>query len=240
MRIWRFRTLALVVAAALASGTARADHTARHITLSAITNEQTHAAAITILREAYHRIGWSATFDLLPASRALAEADYGSTDGDVARIAGTEDAFPNLVRVPTPIILFQAAAFTKTVGRDIRAWSDLGGLMVGIIRGIRYSMIGTEGMDRVIADDMSHLFRLLDQGRIDVAIAVVRAGIIEAAENFPDRGIHIAGSPIYSAPLYHFLNRRRAELVPSLDAAIRAMKADGSLERLYNRSFAPE
>jgi len=207
------------------------------VTLSAIANEQTHAAAVLILREAYRGIGHTITFELLPARRALSEANSGATDGDVARISGTEKKFPNLIPVPTPIIMFQAGAFTKTVTKNIAHWSDLKGLTVGIIRGIRYSKIGTEGMDRVVAKDMTHLFRLLDRNRVQVAITVVRAGEIEAAENFPNSGIHLLGKPFYTAPLYHFVHRKNAQLVPLLDAEIKKMSENGLLQELYNRSF---
>lgn len=233
----RMFSLVFFVAAVSFSGFAHADGKPRHVTLSAISNEQTHAAGIVILREAYRRIGYTVTFDLLPGKRSLMHANAGTSDGDVARIAGTEKEFPNLVPVPTPIILFQGAAFTKTVTRNIENWNDLKGLTVGIIRGIRYSDTGTKGMDRLIAHDMTHLFRLLDRDRVQVAVATVRAGESEVALNFPDSGIHIIGAPVYTAPLYHFVHKKNVNLVPLLDAAIRNMKKNGLLEQLFIRSL---
>jgi len=216
---------------------ALSDDTNKTIMLSAIENEQTHSAAIEILREAYKRIGYSVTFELLPAKRSLTQANTGKTDGDVARISGTEKKFTNLIPVPTPIILFQGGVFTKEVKKKIKKWDDLNGLMVGIIRGIRYSEIGTRGMDRITAKDMTHLFKLLDTGRIDVAVAVIRAGKNELSNNFKGSKIHLIGKPIFKAPLYHFINKKESDLVPILDKAIQDMRNEGMLEKIYDRSL---
>ncbi len=152
--------------------------------ITAIQNEQTHATAKEVLREAYRRIGYNVRFETFPGQRSIVMANNGESDGDVARIAGTEKEFPNLIPVPTPVILFKGMVFTKNITREIKTWKDLEGLNVGIIRGIRYSEIGTRGLSRYYAEDMTHLFRLLDQDRIQVAIAVSMAGKIEISKNF--------------------------------------------------------
>ena len=172
--------------------------------ISAIVNEQTHAIAKVVLKEAYKRIGYEVTFDDLPGQRALEWANKGLTDGDVARIAGTEDKFPNLIRVKVPVIHFKGVAFTKSIDRPISRWEDLRGLRIGVVRGIRYSTIGTKGMDPYFANDMTHLFTMLDKDRIEVAVAVLDAGKIEIEKNFKNSGIHVVGSPLYSAPLVSF------------------------------------
>jgi len=229
--------LILSVLSILLSHPAQADDPTKHITLSAIDNEQTHTATILILREAYHRIGYTVTFELLPGKRALILANSGETDGDVARIKGTESKFQNLLPVPTPIIQFKGGVFTKRVSKQINSWSDLQGLSIGIIRGIRYSELGTKGMDRTIAHDMSHLFTLLDRNRIDVAIAVIRAGELEISENFPNSGIHLLGKPVFVAPLFHFLHKKNAQLIPLLNATFQDMSTSGILGDLYEHSF---
>ena len=76
------------------------------VVVSGIQNEQTHAMAKEVLREAYRRIGYDIRFEFLPGKRSLEYANKGLTDGDVARIAGTEKKYPNLIPVPTPIIFW--------------------------------------------------------------------------------------------------------------------------------------
>ena len=208
----------------------------RTVTISAIANEQTHAIAKDVLREVYHRIGYEVLFDDLPGQRALAWANNGLTDGDVARIDGTEKKYPNLIRITPPIIFFEGVVFSKTVTRRISRWEDLKGLRIGVIRGIRYSTIGTRDMDPFFADDMTHLFRILDKDRIEVAVAVLDAGAIEIKRNFRDSTIHVIGEPLYSAPLYHFVNVRNKDLVGKLEKVLSELTASGEIERLREQA----
>lgn len=172
---------------------------AKTLKISAIENEQTHAIAKQVLREVYQRLGYRAAFEELPGQRALEWANSGLTDGDVARIAGTEEKYPNLIRVNVPVIHFKGVAFAKRIDRRVDRWEDLKGLGIGVVRGIRYSTIGTEGMTPIFANDMTHLFTILDRGRIEVAVAVLDAGRIEIAKNFKNSGIHVIGAPLFSA-----------------------------------------
>lgn len=205
---------------------------ARTVMISAIANEQTHAIAKHVMREVYRRMGYKASFDDLPGQRALEWANKGLTDGDVARIEGTAKKYPNLIRVKIPVVYFQGVAFTKTVRKQIDHWEDLRGLRTGAVRGIRYSTIGTQGTDPFFANDMTHLFTILDKGRIEVAVAVLDAGRIEIEKNFKDSGIHVTGSPLFSAPLYHFVNVKNRDLVPKLEGILSKMTASGEIEQL--------
>ena len=110
-------------------------------------------------------------------------------------------------------------------------------LRVGIIRVIRYAEIGTAAAPIYQADDMTHLFKLLDSGRIEVAIAVRNAGIIELQKSFKDSGIKIIGKPLHSAPLFHFLHRKNKHLIAKLDRVLQEMRNSGELETLVDKTF---
>ena len=207
------------------------------LTISAIENEHTHAIAKEVLREAYRKLGYTVRFAYLPGLRALEWANAGETDGDVARIAGTEKKFPNLIPIEVPVIHFKGTAFTKSVEKDINAWNDLKGLRIGIIRGIRYAEINTKDMEPARANDMTHLFTLLDRGRIDIAVAVLEAGLIEAHNNFKNSGIYVIGSPLYSAPLYHFVNVKHQDLVNDLSKVLNDMKQTGEIEEIQTKTL---
>ena len=207
------------------------------IVISAILNEQTIDIAKEVLERAYGKIGYHVKFNDLPGQRALEWANNGLTDGDVARIKGTEQKYPNLIPVPTPVIYFQGVAFVKTINNNIEAWSDLKGLRIGIVRGIRYSEIGTKGMDPFHANDMQHLFTLLDLGRIQVAVAALDSGKIEIERHFKDSGIHPTGSPLFSSPLYHFLNKRNKNLVERIDRVLMEMARTGETDQLWRQAF---
>ena len=209
----------------------------RSVCITAIQNEQTHAMASEVVREAYRRIGYKARFVSFPGRRSLEMANTGESDGDVARIAGTDKAFPNLIPVPTPVIWFKGIVFTKHVTREISSWDDLNGLRVGVIRGIRYAIIGTEGLNPYFAEDMTHLFRLLEQDRIQVAVTVLDAANVEIHKNFRNSGIHMAGKPLYSAPLYHFVNKKNQHLIPDLNQALQTMTRQGDIDKILDNAL---
>ena len=215
-----------------------ADHheTGRCVTISTIINEQTHAMVKWVLKAAYEQIGYKVVFDDLPAIRALEWANDGITDGDAARIVGTEQAYPNLIPVVTPVLYFRGATFAKKPVRKIATWDDLADFRVGIVRGIRYAEIGTEGMEPFPANGMTHLFSLLANDRIDVAVAVLNAGTVEIEKHFKNRGIHPVGTPLFSASLYHFVHVSRRDLVEPLNRVLLTMTKNGDLEGLWEQA----
>ena len=221
-------TIIFFIAAFFLSSIARSNDETCQVLLSAIEHERTHDAASIVVREAYRRIGCSVEFKWLPAKRALYEANLGHTGGDVARIRGTEGIHTNLVPVPTPVIFFKGVVFTKTVTRKVKEWSDLKGLLVGIVRGVRYSELGATSLDPVRVNDTHQLFRMLKHGMIDVAVAVLRSGEFELENDFLDSGIHVLGEPVFQAPLYHFVNKKFEHLVPRLNSAILEMRKSGA------------
>jgi ABC-type amino acid transport substrate-binding protein len=207
------------------------------IVISAIENEQTHELAKEVVREAYERIGLSVVFDDLPARRALIWANSGKTDGDLARIDGTEKKFPGLIKIPTPVTAFKGVVFTRKIKQHISSWEDLKGLSIGVITGIRYSEIGTKDLNPVFATDMPHLFKLLAKDRIDVAIAVGDAGRIEIHRNFKEDKIHIIGRPVFEAPLFHFVNEKNKDLAPRLGAVLREMMENGEIQSIHEKAL---
>lgn len=232
-----FRHFVLVFVLTATAWALPASSTAKSAVISVIANEPTHELAKPVVREAYRRIGYTVTFDPLPARRALEWANDGVTDGDLARIAGTEKQFPNLIKISPPVSHFRGVAFATNVVRPISGWKDLKGLSIGIVRGIRYSEIGTEGMNPISTNDMTHLFKLLKLGRIDVAVAVLDAGRIEIRRNYPDAGIRPIGDPLHAAPLYHYIHVKNGHLVQKLEAALREMEADGEIEALREKAL---
>jgi uncharacterized protein (TIGR02285 family) len=207
------------------------------VTISMINRDGTHAMVEEVLTEAYKRIGYKAQFKLLPGKRSLEEANQGKTDGDTARITGTEKDFPNLIQIPTPLVNFQANVFTLSVKKEIKDWSDLKGLRIGVVRGVRYATKGTEGMNPFFAENVAHLFQLLMDNRIDVAVTGWRQGEINIRRSFGTSGIHPIGEPLLSAHLYHYVHKKNKDLVLPLDKVLTEMAAEGEIDMIVDRAF---
>lgn len=209
----------------------------KQLEISSIENEQTHELSKQVVRVAYQHIGYDVIFADLPARRALEWANAGKTDGDLARIDGTEQKYTNLIKLSTPVTEFEGVAFTKKIKKNIQSWKDLTGLSVGIIGGIRYSDIGTKGLDRIEAKDMTQLFTLLLNDHIDVAIAVRDAGLVEIHRHFAESGIYIIGLPLYSAKLFHFIHKKNIALIPQLEATLKIMMDSGEIKAIREKTL---
>ena len=57
-----------------------------------------------ILEEAYKRIGIKAIIKLVPGERALQMSGEGVVDGEAARFPGVMKNYPNLLKIPVPIL----------------------------------------------------------------------------------------------------------------------------------------
>lgn len=183
-----------------------------------------------IMREAYRRLGIELRSELLPRERALMSADSGETDGDLIRAAGIDARYINLVRVPEPVITFDAVAFTAGLKFTVDGWDSLRPYSLCIMRGMKIAEQGTEGMQRLIANTTDQAVLMLSAGRCQVAVLGHQVWLdIERLQAGPLRALD---PPIASVPLYHYVHRRHAELVPRLADALRAMRNDGAFAAL--------
>jgi polar amino acid transport system substrate-binding protein len=216
----------LLVVGLLAPGGVRAEA----LVLSQIEKDPQVALSLEVVREAYRRLGIVIATKPLPNERALVAADAGETGGDLIRIAGLESRYPNLIRVPEPVLFFDSIAFTTGLRFPVSGWDSLRPYHLCVLRGNKLAELGTEGMSRDIAPTIETMGRMVVAGRCQVAVMgrlvwleIDRLGLKPLISLEP---------PVQSVPLYHYVHRRHADLVPKLAEALRQMRADGTSARL--------
>lgn len=232
----RFLAAVVVSALCLLAGTAAAD--ARTVLVLNDTNgppfttPDRRGFLDLVAGEAFRRVGVELRLTKRPPERALLDADAGVIDGDLTRIEGIGAYYPNLVRVPEKLVDWQFSAFAREAGIPAR-WPALRHYRVGFLRGWKiYQAQWPEGERALLADDAEQLFRLLDLGRIDVALHerwlgeahIRRMGLAD---------VHPIEPPLATREMFLYLHRRHAHLVPGLVDALRAIKREGLYERLY-------
>jgi polar amino acid transport system substrate-binding protein len=191
-----------------------------------------------IAMEAFRRVGVELRLVKLPAERALLLANDGLQDGDLTRIAGLEEQYPNLVRVPEKLIDWDFAAFSKdaSIPADFEA---IRRRSAGLIKGWKIYEQNMAGAVHVTTvDDPEQLFRLLDRDRIDVALYVRWMGLA-LIQKQSLKNIRLLEPPLASRAMYVYLNKRHAELVPKLAEAMRALKREGFYRRIYHEKLLP-
>jgi polar amino acid transport system substrate-binding protein len=191
-----------------------------------------------IAREAFGRLGLGVEVTALPGERALINANAGLDDGDLLRIPGLEQEYPNLVRVPEKVMDFEFVAYTRDPAIRIQSIADLKPYTVAYATGWKfYEASVTEAADITRVRDLPELFLLLKAGRVEVVLAdrwqgrwAARAVGVEVILQQP---------PFRVSDMYIYLHRRHAALVPQLAEALAAMKADGSFQRIADESLKP-
>jgi polar amino acid transport system substrate-binding protein len=196
-----------------------------------------HSGFIDVVAgEAFRRVGVELRLIKLPAERGLINANEGSEDGDLVRIAGLEKLYPNLIRVPEKLVDWEFAAFSKD--KTIPStWSALQQHDVGLIKGWKIYEKAFAGSERVsAADDPAQLFQLLKINRIEVALYERRLGLaLMKQQGLKD--MHPLAPPLDTREMFIYLHRRHAPLAPKLAEALRAMKREGVYQRVYNEKL---
>ncbi len=185
-----------------------------------------------IVTEAFRRIGREVKLVQLPSERALQNADQGIDDGNYVRIAGLSALYPNLLMVPEPMSEFAFTAFTRDPGLKSADWDDLRQRRTAIVIGWKIAeryLDGAPSLTRV--RDEESLFNLLDKGRVEVVVSSLHSGtaIVRARGH---AGVRAILPPLSVQPMYLYMNKKHAALVPRLTEALRDMRRDGTLQRL--------
>lgn len=190
-----------------------------------------------VATEAFRRAGLELRLTKLPSERALGLANTDIIDGDIARIAGLEKQYSNLVRVPERLSDVKFSAFAK----DASIASNLTAIRtrsVGYIRGWKVYEQALAGADDVLtASDTEQLFRLLELGRIEVALHVHAMGL-EHVRKHGFKDVRVLVPALYTPEMFIYLHTRHATHVPAIAAALSAMKQDGSYARAYENTLA--
>ena len=192
-----------------------------------------------VAAEAFRRAGLHLKMLRVSPERALLNANAGIEDGVSARIAGLEKNYPNLVRVPEKVLDFPFVAFSRQTKLTNASWDALASVSVGHIHGWKiFEQSLKPGTPVTVVDDAGQLFTMLDKSRIDVALYERWLGLA-LVEKMGIKNIHVVEPALAEREMFIYLNKRHADKVPAIAAALRAIKADGTYSRICREKFAP-
>ena len=180
------------------------------------------------------RLGITIEIQTLPAERCLVNADKGIDDGDVSRIAGLDQQYTNLRRVPESVMRFQMGVFTSKKIFTVNGAESLKPYDVGIITGwklLEKNIVGSKSLEMV--EDAEQLFSLLAKDRIDIAVVEKMMGAMTIKKMNLKR-IKLLQPSFLEGEWYLYLNKKHEALIPKIAAEIKAMKADGTHKRIFD------
>lgn len=182
------------------------------------------------------RAGVRFEIQAMSAERGLRNANNGIDDGDVSRVFGIDQTYTNLVRVPEPVMAYQMVVFTRHANFTVNGGASLRPYDVGILTGwkiLERNIVDARSLTKLETGEQ--LFNMLDKNRIDVAVIEKLEGQ-EFVRRMQLKGIRILQPPFVQGDWYLYLNKKHQALLPRLNAAILAMKADGSYQKIFDEA----
>ncbi|SDS54678.1 PAS domain S-box-containing protein [Opitutus sp. GAS368] len=132
-----------------------------------------------------------------------------------------------------PLLDLQFAIFTRASRAGIAGMADLPGLRVGVTSGgLPRQLLQPDPRIRlVIVEEYSAGFQMLKDGRLDAVVADRWVGTYELAERGID-GVKISPEPVANLQGAVAVKRGRAAELAAINAALRQIRADGTLARI--------
>jgi polar amino acid transport system substrate-binding protein len=203
------------------------------LTISTNNTPLDRKALAQLAEEACKRIGVGFKLVSLPSERSLLAANQGEVDGEGLRVAGLEEDYPHLLRVPERFIGISFVAFAANPAITLtEGWASLRPYRVAFINGWKMFEANAAGA-RVVhkLDKAEQLFQMLAAGRIDLAL-YTRADGLALVRQLGLSGIAPLAPALRDVDMYLYLHQKHQHLVPRLAKALREMKADGSHQRI--------
>jgi polar amino acid transport system substrate-binding protein len=183
----------------------------------------------------FNKIGYSVLINKLPAERALRSANRGLIDGEIARVAGLDKVYPNLIRIPEKIMNWGFFVFSKKPINLQQSWNALKNKNVAFITGWKILEINTPKSATITrVKNSQQLFTLLKNDRTDYVIYERWGGNFIVNHSQPNNIIMIY-PPLATRDMFIYLHKKHSALVPRLSQALVDMKKDGSYDRLAKK-----
>lgn len=194
-----------------------------------------------VMKEAFKRLGISVEIAHPPPERSLRQANAGVDDGDGPRIGGLEKNYPNLIPVPEALMDMHFVAVTQgDLTFESSSWDTLKPYNVGVITGWKiYEKNITGAKSLVKVKNPEALFKGLKNGDFEVAATSKYMGTYLGKKAGIEK-VNILQPPLAVKPMFLYLHKKHADLIPKLTQVIREMKKDGSYQKIMDSEPMPE
>ncbi len=206
---------------------------------------------IKVFQEVGNRIGIDCTIIELPKKRCLSESNKGLYDGVAARVIGLESiGYNNLIRIKVSHFTVQHIVFSLTTRTfEVHNMASLidaakkENFTIGYLQGSKKAaelLADLPAKNKIALDLPEQAFRMLGRSRLNAYLAgpgiVNRAIIRGLKKDAPnDCGMQSIEEVFIASKsqLFPYLHVKHNQVIPVFEDALDAMKADGTLEKLY-------
>jgi ABC-type amino acid transport substrate-binding protein len=190
----------------------------------------------TMLEEAYAQLGIKLVYLEMPRARSIVEANAGRIAGELGRIPGLDQDYPNLIAVDFTLFQYQLVVVADRRQCGLCELQD--------IKNLAY-INGMTSVEQVLAQqnykgptvqavDLQQLHLMYTNRRVK-AIAL---NDFEARELGLVDDPHNVVVPILTEVGYHYLHKQHADLVPKLAAVLHKMHDSGRVAEIMRDTGA--
>lgn len=206
----------------------------KEITFAAIEGSSYTNYAVTILSEAYDRLGLKLKVVSLPPKRSLSTSNAGGEfSGELFRISGVEKTYENLIPIEVPLSYSEWIVYTIDHDFAVNGWESLRPYTIGVRNGIATTDYGTLGMNTEKVHTNEQLFNLLKIGRVDIVV-MSKTNAARIQRRNPTPGLKALTPPVQEIPVYHFIHKDRNYLIPQITEVLQQMKEEGFIDNAFN------
>lgn len=202
---------------------------ARTYTFSGGNDSTVQFIAAKILQKAYSKAGIQIKPAYFPLEESLQRSNSGETDGELVRIEKITELYGNLKQVPVEIIFVEAVAFSKNTSLKIKDWNDLRGHKVTIVKGNKFIEKATQEIPREVAPGFKEALDALVQNKTEIVV-IPRLSALQLYYTHDYDNIKPVSDVLQKLPLYHFVHKKNAHLIPIITPILQQMKDSGEIE----------
>jgi len=176
------------------------------------------------ITQMYENLGHTVNIKSLPGARSLSNANSGDIDGDALRIATIAQQAPNLIPVKVALGTVKVTFFGKP-DSTYKTAEDLNGLTLAAPQGIQLSkdIAAKHNMKLSEAPSLEAAAKMVGAGRADLFVFVEGQGLQAIGKAGLSDKVVVVGEPLALIPLFHFVHKKHAAIVPSLEEALSAI-----------------
>jgi len=191
-----------------------------------------------LTKEIFSRIGIESKVIRLPSARSIINANEGIDDGVIARTAGMEKKYTNLIMIPVPVVTFKFVAYSLDHKISIKDWDSFASYSVGYIRGWRiYEKNVTKTKSLTVVNNAEQLFKLLMNGRSELILFEYYRG--SWWNKHLNANAHLIGSPVAEKNMFMYMHKRHKDLVPKITSAFEQIVKDGTYQKIKDKELTP-
>lgn len=190
-----------------------------------------------IAKEALGRLGVKLKTTVLPAERALIDANAGILDGELSRVPGIDKIYTNLLFIPESLLDLEFTVFSINKTSIEPGWKGLENSSVSFLNGWKILEINVPNTAEIIKSKTpTQLFNLLKLDRVDYIIYERWSGTI-LAKSMNIKGVTVLQPPLAVRGMHIYLHKKHRELVAPLTQVIKTIKQDGTYQKIYNQKL---